>query len=1053
MNRLPDHNWKARYSHEDGDLVYLFYVPALRCAVRYDRLTGYFSADALALAARGVEGLIHNGGHMRLVVGCTLDEAEREAIQTGYDLRKLVEQKLAQIPLDPPDDLAASALGSLQWLVAAGRLEVKVALPCDVEGVPVIDIGVYHEKAGILADAEGNRLAFNGSINETLGGWINNRESFHIYKSWDASVEHVEEEERAFARLWAGKSKSVLVLPFPQSRLGRMTEELPRRHDLPPLPNGPKEHGEPAVEVRPAGLSREERRRQIWAFLRAAPRLPGGGERVGEVTAAINPWPHQHRAFQRLYRNWPPRLLIADEVGLGKTIQAGLLIRQAWLAQRARRILIMVPKAVLRQWQVELREKFNLNWPIYDGRRLVWLQTHGWQGPIEREVSRSEWHMEPCVLVSSHLMRRKDRSVELLGAEPWDLVVLDEAHHARRKAPGTPMEGGPNALLRLMKALSPRTSGLVLMTATPMQVHPVEIWDLLHLLGLPEGWTADRFVHYFERLGRNPSVGELHELVRMFQEAEAYHGPVTESEAATVMSSLTPISQRKVLRALREDSSIPLKQMSVNERQGATRVLESFSPIKRLMSRHTRDLLRLYHAKGLLDTPIPHREVTDDAVVLTPKERDLYEAVENYISTTYNNAAPERRTSVGFVMTIYRRRLASSFAALRRTLERHYHLIEQGEPPDTDEIVEDLSPDETRDEVMDESEAVSLEAEALRNEEKASIQELLRRIALTGTDSKALKLLQHLEFAKDDGFDSALIFTQYEATMDFLKDFLADRQPLFVACYSGSGGQYRERSGTWVKTTREEIKRAFMRGEVRILLCTDAGAEGLNFQFCGCVINYDLPWNPMKVEQRIGRIDRIGQRYPKIRIINLTYEDTVEADVYSALGQRIGLFHRMVGKLQPILSQVPRAFEHVALLPREEQVRVRRSLISDLERQAREMEQHGFDLDAATAAEVSAPALPDPPYTMADLDQLMRRPELLPPGTAVRPLDPRSYAYQWPGVEHELRVTTSPDMYEDNSDSLELWSPGAPVFPAQGLPSAEEDSSVKVSRLQELLDS
>ncbi len=99
--------------------------------------------------------------------------------------------------------------------------------------------------------------------------------------------------------------------------------------------------------------------------------MPDGGARVGEATAAVIPWPHQVRAFERLYFRWPPRLLIADEVGLGKTIQAGLLLRQAWLAGRARRILILAPKAVLRQWQIELREKFNLNWPIYDGRQLV----------------------------------------------------------------------------------------------------------------------------------------------------------------------------------------------------------------------------------------------------------------------------------------------------------------------------------------------------------------------------------------------------------------------------------------------------------------------------------------------------------------------------------------------------------------------------------------------------------------------------------------------------------------------------------------------------------
>ena len=223
----------------------------------------------------------------------------------------------------------------------------------------------------------------------------------------------------------------------------------------------------------------------------------------------MTPWPHQVRAFDRLYGAWPPRLLIADEVGLGKTIQAGMLLRQAWLAGRARRILILAPKAVLGQWQMELREKFNLNWPDLRRPALVRvLRVAGDGATTSKRSIRRGWHEEPAVIASSQLMRRGDRAAVLLeGAEPWDLVVLDEAHHARRQGAGARwQEDRAERAAPADAEAGDRTAGLLLLTATPLQVHPIEVWDLLALLGLPPEWTADAFVQFFEDAGPGKPV-------------------------------------------------------------------------------------------------------------------------------------------------------------------------------------------------------------------------------------------------------------------------------------------------------------------------------------------------------------------------------------------------------------------------------------------------------------------------------------------------------------------------------------------------------------------
>ena len=181
-------------------------------------------------------------------------------------------------------------------------------------------------------------------------------------------------------------------------------------------------------------------------------------------------------------------------------------------------------------------------------------------------------------------------------------------------------------------------------------------------------------------------------------------------------------------------------------------------------------------------------------------------------------------------------------------------------------------------------------------DERERINDLLRRIAQLGTDSKARRLKIELDACLADGFDSMIVFTQYTDTMEYLRDYLADQMAgMPVACYSGAGGAWRDASGQWVPCSKEEIKRRLRDRQVRLLVCTDAAGEGLNLQFAGVLVNYDLPWNPMKVEQRIGRIDRLGQRRPVIRVLSFAYKDTVEQDVFFTVGTRINLFQGIVG--------------------------------------------------------------------------------------------------------------------------------------------------------------
>jgi len=581
-----------------------------------------------------------------------------------------------------------------------------------------------------------------------------------------------------------------------------------------------------------------------------------------------------------------------------------------------------------------------------------------------------------------------------------------------------------------MQQLKNKTQGLVLLTATPMQVSPIEVWDLLNLLGLPELWDLRNFKYFFDyaRMS-NPSHDQLEFMARLFRSVEALFGETSLETAQKFVPGGSKLATKKILQALRDEATLPRRILDSDKRRAALKIMRSNTPVNRLISRHTRELLRRYYEAGKISSRIATRIVEDEFVTLSHTERHVYEAVEDYISNTYNNASQEDKNAVGFVMTIYRRRLASSFTALERTLSQRVSTLKSNRFSQLELIEEDVADDELSDETMDTEDASLLEYQALQAEEVRELELLLTRVHQLPTDSKAQILLQKLEEIKEQEYRQVIVFTQYTDTMDFLRQYLMATKEYKVICFSGRGGEVPSNNDSWRTISRDDTKRIFREGKADILLCTDAAAEGLNFQFCGVLVNYDMPWNPMRVEQRIGRIDRLGQVYEHIKIINLHYEDTVETDVYLALRERIGLFSRYVGKLQPILANLPRSIAAAALSGRSQNQQQRTNIISQLDSSIVQVQADGFDLDEITEADLELPLLPEPLYDLKTLDQLLQNPTLLPPGVKVEPMQDGEYKFSMPGMRETLRVTTKADYFDQHPSSTELWSPGSPLFP------------------------
>lgn len=944
---LRGYPWRPSYGPADRPLE-SFYLPALSRALRYDRIAGFFSSYALAVAAQGVARLVARGGRMRLLVGAQLSPEDVEAVLRGASLGELLSEKflgLLENPQALADALLRERLRVLAWLVAQGRLEVRVVVEGDpYTRQPLASGGYFHAKGGILWDEQGDGVAFAGSINETATAWRYNYETFHVFCSW-REPEHFRHEVERFERLWQDAEAGWLTVPLPEA----VTRELVKM--APPEP--PLE--EPALES-------DARLRWLAQFVRDAPYLVHKGWRVGVETAPIRPFPHQRMVAYDVLDHFPCRRLLADEVGLGKTIEAGFVLRSLLLSGWVRRCLVLVPRSLARQWQEELRERFGIEAPFYDGSRFV---RFGDGGDSYQDVpGEGPWEAYPVVIASAQMMRRRERAQALLAAPPWDLVIVDEAHHARRRSFQDLWRRRPNRLLQLLERLRERTRGLLLLTATPMQVHPVEAWDLLRLLEMPGRWQQDQqaFLAYFEEL-RKPSLEEMDwdTLLPLLREAVEAWGWDSRWEQEA-KEQIGAVGVRRIKGLIESGSSKRVLTLALEEKQWLLEALRRHSPVGRLMYRHTRSLLREYQCRGVIEEHIPERRPEPVWLEMTEEERDLYETTEEYVSEYYRRYERAKR-GLGFVMRIYRQRLASSLYALKRSLERRREFLlgkwqDEERPAGLEE--EDIEEAELEEDVLG-----VIERPEGWEDELHQLDDLLRRLEQPIEERKPAALESRLQELLRR-FDQVLVFTQYTDTLDFLRERLRPTFGSRLGCYSGRGGEvWDSAAGRWVRASKTDVQHRFQKGDLKVLICTEAGGEGLNLQNCGAIVNYDMPWNPMRVEQRIGRIDRLGQRRNEVMVLHFFYKDTVEARVYEALSHRIRWFETVIGDLQPILQRAYDAIQRVAMERPEERELLLRKELQALEKVEPLPSLEGWRGDAEMA-------FPDAPLSSDQVTALLR---------------------------------------------------------------------------------
>ena len=967
---LTDLNLRRTYDPDVcPDPVGEFYSPALAESVAYDRNTFTFTANGLVAAAAGLAGLLRNDGRVRIICEPReLSDAVRQAIIAGHTQALLDAVPPADLTNVTADDIRArNQLDVITWLVAQGRLEIRVAVR------KTAGPGIFHDKTGIMADAAGNRISFDGSPNETEAGWSRNYERFHLFRSW-TEPERVKEDREHFARLWGNQSAAVHVIPLPEAYSEHLKSVAPKENptyarSLPP-PGDIKNHQ----------AAYASRRDHYWQGIRDAIR---NDPATAVATAPTTLWPHQVAFFNRHAGSAvPDRVLIADEVGLGKTIQAGVLLKARINQGRVKRFLILAPKPACRQWQDELRHKFNISVPVLEtGGKARLIDPDG----SENDAPNPPW--QPDLLIMSYQWLRRHSNAFLDREPQYDMVIVDEAHRARFTEVTNANRRRPNQFLTLLRQLAKRTASLLLLTATPMQMHEAELHALLELLE-PTDWSADDFRRFYH--SEAPATPEEWRIM-----AERYrpHSPnpkaaderlIHHRNRAYVNGRLTPEVMNSTACLMRDRG-----------------------PAKRLMSRHTRETLRQYAQDGRIKATIPERHVHPVAIQMNAAERRLYDDIDTLANEVYAEAPGVNPTAMGFIMTTYRRRLGSSPRAFAQTCRNHLQR-RLANAAAWREIAE-MDDEEQEDLSGEQLPGATLTPRAVARLERAA------RDAdrLERHDTKLRELRSRLSNLASDGHRKVLIFTQFRDTMLYLSDRLAQNGYGNITCISGQDDYAEGDRGQRIKALRD--------ANDGLLICTETASESLNLQFCTAMVNYDIPWNPMTLEQRIGRIDRIGQERPSVDIVNLFYAGTAEWDAYQAMLERLQAIHGQVGAYQPILYDPASAGRMAAIIRANGDRQATRAAVQNIASEVR------LNLDVLNSTLEQA-TLPNPAVGMAELQRALTEPGLLPDGWDAEHRGGPHWLITRPDGNSWL-VTTDRKAYEYDGANAAWFGPGNPWWP------------------------
>ncbi len=843
----------SRFSSRRQPLDASFIKDRLKDAVSYDRIAGFFRSSLLEVAGEQLESL---DGKIRVVCNSELDQRD---VSTAKAAQHALRKSWCAGEPEKLGSRSKNRFTRLFDLLISGKLEVRI-LPDKI-------FGLIHGKAGVIAYQDGSKTCFMGSANESLTAWKLNYELV-----WeDDSKEAVQWVREEFETLW-NHPDAIPLSDFVIKDIQRLSQREEVQGDE--WKDTPET--DPAAGVLEMPVYRKEY--GLWAHQKYFIKLAFDTHKIGGA-----------------------RFILADQVGLGKTVQLALSA-MLMVLQGDKPALVIVPKPLTLQWQDELRDLLDVPSAVWNGRE--WIDEQGIVYPSTGPESIRKCPRRIGIM-SQGLITSGSEVADYLKQMRFECIIVDEAHRARRRKVNDQAmfeKADPNNLMRFLREISPRTKSLLLATATPVQLHPIEAWDLLKILAtgnnmvLGNEWSewhkADKAIPVV--MGEKKLPEEL---------GEAYRW---------IRNPMPPAEERRDFKLLRRKLGLKdtdfvadggsLEYLRPTEITRLKNVIPEFArehnPFIRHIVRRTREYLEETIDPSTGEPYLkPVRvklfgEGPDEAVILPPYLQDAYQAAEEFCSLL-----SERVKGAGFLKTLLLKRIGSTIYAGRQTTEKM--LNEWGD----EENIVNGSLFEEDDDVV-----VAADRENMKNlteSERSALGRCLK--ALDASQDRDPKYQKVEEYLVGQGWLNmgCIIFSQYFDSIWWLaKQLSAKLNDEAIGIYAGGANSGTMLTGIFNRISRDELKHKISTGEIRLLLGTDAASEGLNLQRLGTLINLDLPWNPTRLEQRKGRIQRIGQVLDEIYVYNMRYSGSVEDRVHELLSSRLEDIHGLFGQIPDVLEDV-----------------------------------------------------------------------------------------------------------------------------------------------------